>query len=433
MKATVTYLIMAGLAIFLFLKGVVPGWTIVNSDFANYYVSAKLIVSGEPLERLYDNAWFQQKIRDNGINTPGKFSPNPPIVAWMMVPLTALQPLQAQRAVTLINLILIVFGIFVLKEITHLGLSHSILLVLGGGLSLVNNFAFGQVYWVMTFFILLAILLYKRSYSWIAGLILGLFTALKYFPIVVIAGYLLDGLYRGPSDSNMRGPIRLSPSFKLALYSTLTLIGLVVVQFVFFGRFLFHEFFTSSFLPHLDGQLVGQGPYSFQFQSWDGLFRHLFEPDLRFNPSPFIDWPSGRFILKLLVLFLTLGVLTATLNRYKAAGNSERRTVFISMPTLAALTVLPASATYHFILLLVPVAMLISERLLERNLMIWMLTIYFLIGFIPYGFMFRLAETWGIVLAYPRLIGIVLMYWVIAIGLMKKKTFSHDGSYHGAL
>lgn len=416
-----TYLLIAGLVIFLFFKGIIPAWTRVNSDFANYYVSAKLIVSGESLNQLYNNEWFQQRIHDNGINTPGKFAPNPPLISWMMIPLSSLQPLQAQQAFTLINLIFLMFGIFILKEITHLTLTHSTLLILGGGLSLVNNFAFGQVYLIMTVFILLAILLHTRNYPWVAGFILGLFTALKYFPIIIIAGYSLVGLRRIPSDPNVPISRLSSPTFELLLSSVLTLLGLISIQFGFFGKPLLYEFFTSSFLPHLDGQLTGQGPYSLQFQSWDGLSRHLFTPDPIFNPNPFMNWPAGRTILKLSALFLTVSAMVLTLNHYKNACHQVRKAVFIVMPTLAALVVLPASATYHFVLLLVPIAVLISEKLLEGSRMIWVLTIYFLIGFIPYGFLFRLSENRGILLAYPRLLLMSLLFCVVTAGLLKKE------------
>ncbi len=149
------------LLIFLFIRGVQPAWKEIHSDFANYYVSAKLVVRGESLDKLYNNEWFQEEIKGYGINTLGKFSPFPPITAWMMIPFTVFSPLQAQRIFTIINLIFLGLGIQMLKQLTGWRTRHCVLFVLGGGLSLVNNVAFGQVYWIMTVFILLSIILYQ--------------------------------------------------------------------------------------------------------------------------------------------------------------------------------------------------------------------------------------------------------------------------------
>ena len=175
------YLLLAVLTFFLVMKGVVPTWKEVHSDFANYYVSAKLVVAGEPLDKLYDNEWFQHKIIEYGIDTPGKFSPFPPVTCGIMLPLTFVDALTAQRIFMFINLIFILFGIVIIKDITAWKPIHCALLILGGGFSVVNNIAFGQIYWIMTIFILFSLVLVNRGYSVVAGFILGIFISLKYF------------------------------------------------------------------------------------------------------------------------------------------------------------------------------------------------------------------------------------------------------------
>jgi hypothetical protein len=140
-------------------KGIRTGWTVVNSDFANYYVAAQLVVQGKSLDKLYDNDWFQEQIKANGINTPGKFAPFPPITAWMLVPLTPASPLTAQRILLIINLLLVGFSIWLLQRMLHFPWRMAAILVLAAGQGFSNNLAFGQVYWIIAVCILFSLYL----------------------------------------------------------------------------------------------------------------------------------------------------------------------------------------------------------------------------------------------------------------------------------
>src|SRR5260370_26216034 len=142
--------LIVGLSALLFYKGILPAWNSIHSDFANYYVSAKLISAGlDAPEKLYDNDWFQSKINEYGIKTRGKFAPFPPLTAFIMLPLTFLEPLTAQRTFTILNLLFLGMGILVLKRITQWPWEHAVLswLLLGWGLT--NNIAFGQLYLII--------------------------------------------------------------------------------------------------------------------------------------------------------------------------------------------------------------------------------------------------------------------------------------------
>ena len=49
----------AALAVLLFWKGVLPAWRILNTDFPNYYLVARLLREGYSLDRIYDWIWLQ--------------------------------------------------------------------------------------------------------------------------------------------------------------------------------------------------------------------------------------------------------------------------------------------------------------------------------------------------------------------------------------
>ena len=55
------------LSMFTIKIGVIPAWNSVNSDFPNYYISARLLTEGADFKHVYDDDWFNAKIRENGM------------------------------------------------------------------------------------------------------------------------------------------------------------------------------------------------------------------------------------------------------------------------------------------------------------------------------------------------------------------------------
>ena len=99
-------------------------------------------------------------------------------------------------------------------------------------------------------------------------------------------------------------------------------------------------------------------------------------------------------------------------------GVEVNRSVYFALPALAALVLLPASATYHFILLLIPVGILLSDSILTERGSRIISFLYLGIGFIPYHFFFELGTNWFLPLAYPRLFLMTLMYLVAVIEII---------------
>src|SRR6267154_2336584 len=149
-RTILKYGVIVALSLFLFYKGILPSWNTVHSDFANYYVSAKLIQTPSNLDSLYNDRWFQEQAVRLRVLEAVKFSPFPPVTACVMVPLTLFDLEAANRIWIIVNVLLFFPAIIVLKKITKWSSPLCMLFVLGSGLSLINNIKFGQLYWLMT-------------------------------------------------------------------------------------------------------------------------------------------------------------------------------------------------------------------------------------------------------------------------------------------
>ena len=384
----------------------------MHSDFGNYYVSARLVATGANLDSLYNDEWFHQQMIGMGVNTPGKFSPFPPITAWMLIPYSGLEPLDAQRLFVVVNLVFVLMCAYAWSKVSHWKRLPSLLIVLAGGGSVINNVAFGQIYLVMVTCLLISVVLIERDRPLPASIFLGGFAVIKYVPVVIIGGLFLLALI-SPQPERRRYQLTV-------IYSLLTIVVLVVAQVLLFGSDLMEEYLVSALLPHLSSELSGQGMYSLLFQSWDSLGRNLFVYDAVANPDPLIDWPAGRTLLKLIVAIVVMAVSVFVMYLHSRSASSRRFNVFLSIPVLTILVILPASATYHFVLLLFPMALLLRDEALSIKTRLVTVVLYCIIGFIPYGYAFRIAETAGLLFAFPRLLIVLLLFIVVSWALSRK-------------
>ena len=389
------------LAAFSIWKGAVPAFQRVYSDFSNYYVSARLILENQPLDSLYNDGWFRKKARAYGIEEPGKFSPFPPITAFALLPLAGFEPLSAQRVFTVLNLILILGCIWLVRDLTGWSWNHSALLILVSGLGLANNLRFGQVYIVVLFLTLLSYSAALQNKNPLSGGLLAGVAAFKYFTIIYLPAYWLHGK-------------------KSLVYLSLgALILLIIFQYLFFGRALMIEFFANSFLPHLDAQLSGQGVYHFYFQSWEGFLQFLFVADPQYNPDPLISWPEGKSWVKYSILLILLSCIVLGITKLKTFPIDRRLPWYLCLFGFGGFTLIPASATYHFVMMAFPVMVYCSIPSLHRNWKALVLFLYGCIGFIPYGLTHWLGMHAGIFFGFPRLWAVHLLFFTLLISIYR--------------
>lgn len=396
--AGVVLLVVLGSAIAVL--GVGPAVSRVDTDFPNYLTSAKIVADGGAADRLYDDTWFQEQMRHYRIGKPeeGKFSPFPPPTALLLVPLVRLEPLSALRVVTAVSVLCLLCSALLLARILSWSYLESTVFILLSGLAVTSSLRLGQPYILVSLSCIAGYYARLRGAPWLAGLCFGLFTPIKYFPVVFLVYFACRREWR------------------LVLGGAAATLAVVALSVGVLG-WRVHEIFLSSVLGHhLTANLSLQDPFAAQFQSFDTLFRRLFVPDAIANPHPWLAVPRLQLIGVPLTKALILTTAIASLMRLaRLARSGATESVAPSLGMLGILTLLlaPATATYHFVLLWLPVGLLVNHFHRERAPAYagLMLGLYTLIGFCPYGHAYRFEGRGALtVLAYPRLFLLLAMF-----------------------
>ncbi len=376
------------LAVYTAYKGVLPAFRAIDSDFPNYYVAAKVVLQGKDPARLYDDGWFQEQIYASGLSQQGKFAPFPPATSLVLAPLTVFSPLTALRIVTAVNLLLLAAATRLVARYCGFTLLEASAFVLLSGAGLINCIRLGQLYIAVSLFSLLGfILLARKRDSW-AGAILAAPVPIKYYPAVYLA-------YLG-----MKG------RWKVLISAGAVMLGILGVSILILG-WQVHADFIRSILPrHLQSDLSQQDPFAVAFQSFDSLLRRLFLFDAMRNPHPLVNSRVSYLTLKSVILFSLTTAGVQGIRQAERNGDSVAEKLSIALLGIWGLLVAPATATYHFVLLWLPVGCLLSYlREKGKSGLFWLsLGLYAGIGFVPYGCFASLAGKGAFSLAaYPRL------------------------------
>jgi hypothetical protein len=394
------FLLLAGLVAFLLLRGVVPAVTGITDDFPEYFTSAKSVREGQDATKLYDGEWFRQQTHRYGVGSqeiPGEFTPYPPPTALLLTPLTGFEPLTALRIVTAMSVVCLICSSLLLSRIFAWRLIDSALFVLSSGLALQSGLRFGHPYILISTCCLLGYYFYRKRMPWLAGLCLGIFIPIKYYPAIILVGFTLNRRWR------------------VLLGGGIAVAAVVLLSIGVLGWKVHQIFLLDVLINHLRGHLIPGPRFTAVFQSFDTLFERLFILDPVRNPHPWLVAPS--LAAPAIVSTKSLLVLAAAAALIRLARARDARAIepTIGILGILALLIAPGSGTYALVLLWLPVALLIDCFLAERARVpaYLILSMYVLIGFIPYGHTFAFEGHGGLtVLAFPRLLLLLAMFVV---------------------
>jgi Glycosyltransferase family 87 len=405
-----TILALIGLAAFVFLRGIVPALSKLDADFPGYFTAAKIVASGRNVEPLYDDSWFQEQIRRYGMESaenPGKFAPFPPPTALLLVPLAHLEPLNALRVVCAVSVLCLIGSIFLLARILSWNVAESAVFILLSGHAVVNGLRLGQPYILVSSLCILGYYAYLKGRPLLAGACLGLFVPVKYYPVIFLAYFA----FRKEWKALVGGAIAI-------LAVTLLSIGVL-------GWKIHQIFLMSVFGSHLAGHLSlkdSAPPFTAVYQSFDTLFNRLFILDPTRNPQPL--WPSpllpfwSSAIVKVAILLAAAATLIKLARRCAATAAAPS----LGILGILVLLIAPATATYHCVLLWLPVGLLINYFLSQgaRLPAYFILSVYALIGLFPSRLTYPFEGRGGLtVLAYPRLFLLLAMFIVALLWIAR--------------
>jgi Glycosyltransferase family 87 len=390
-------LLCAALTLILFTRGIVPAVSGIDTDFPNYFTAAKIVADGGNVDRLYDDSWFQEQMRRYQIgHTPGgKFTPFPPPTALLLVPLTGLEPLDALRVMTVVSVLCLICSILLLAKILAWSRIDSAVFVLLSGYAVHNSLRFGQPYILVSLSCILGYYALEKGKPLLGGMCFGLFAPIKYFPGVILLYFAFRKQWR------------------VVLGGGAMILAVASVSVGVLGWKIHQDFLSSVLGNHLTGNANVLDRFSASYQSFDTLFRRLFVFDAAANPLPLFSAPRlasmGAPITKAAIFLAAM----ATLVKLARSGVATASAPAIGILGILTLLLAPATATYHFVLLWLPVGLLIGYFFREGASFYAYLILgaYALIGFFPYGHAYRFEGRGGLtVLAYPRLFLLLAMF-----------------------
>jgi|GEM_PF-614176 len=382
------------LAVFVAHAAVTPTY-----GFVGYYTMARLVLEGQPVSRLYDDAWYQAQIPRFEPQANDIFRPNPPTATLIMLPLAWLSHDAARVAWTVLNAGLLVAAVAALLR----GLGWPVAWQQAFWLMALLfqpvwvNFEYGQAYLLLLALSVLAWRAYDRDRPGVLGAVLGGLLILK------TAGALLWPLALARRQWRALA-VAGGVAAGVALLA-LPLTGLAAWP-VFAGLLL-----KLPAEPNLSVTA---------YQTVTSLARHLFSYDAFWNPAPLLVAPALAWGLPALG-----GALLLALTVYAAWINRDKRLAFAAF-TLAGLALSPLTLDYHFALALVPIALLaawLREQPWQRGHWPWIVLALGVAGIgldLPYQSPRLDGGAWAL-LAYPKLYGTLLLWGLALWGSLKSE------------
>jgi hypothetical protein len=376
------------------LTGFIPAWTHLDSDFPNYYLLARLCREGQPVERAYEWIWFQRQKDHAGIDRPlVGFIPSTLASALVVLPLSALSPLQANRCWLMLNLALLWFTAVFLKLITQLGLRRIGILIFLAIAPLRSNFLQGQEHVIVLCLLALAAWLYVGDRHCLSGIVLATAAAMKLYPALFLIFFVFK--------KEWRAAFGLVVGMACAALSSAYLFGANACRI-----------YVREVLPWaLRGEITD--PYDIRWDSISALLHRLFIAEPELNPSPVAHWPSLYAVLHPLIHGFIFAVFMWALT--SKTRDAERRMIGWASYLFLLLLLSPLPQPFHFVALILIVALVVDYLSAHEQTALAgiVIAIYVLIC-LPYDRVYRMNPSgWRSLFYFPRLSFMVLLAVVL--------------------
>lgn len=333
-------------------------WRALNTDFPNYYLSARLAYEGYDTSRMYEWPWIEREKDHRAIDIRViGLVPITPFSTLAVWPLAGLKPLAAKHIWILLNLCFLIPIAWMLRSMTHLSFQR-IALIFALNFPLHRNLLFGQFYILLLLLIVAACWAYLRDSHAVAGVLVAVAAACKIFPVVFFVFFLRRKDWRA------------------LIWGAVSGLAAAALSVAIFG-WNAHRTYLHEILPWtLHGEAM---PPYVATASISGVLHRLFLYEPQWNPHP---WHASPLCFALLRPTLEMFVIAPAI--LLIGRDNTRETILLEWSALlsASLAVTPLPTVYDFVLMAFPACVLVNS-LLQRKRYGWlalMLIAYVVIG-----------------------------------------------------
>jgi hypothetical protein len=325
---------------------IVPrAWRTLNTDFPDHFLAASLVHERYDSSRIYEWIWFERQKDYRAIDERiVNLTPSTAFSSLVVYPLAGMPALAAKHCWLIFNFGLLIATSVLLCALTELSWRRVALLT-ALSVPLRINFIAGQYYVLLLFLLTLACYLYLRQQRFLAGVIVGIASGLKIFPVI----YLLYFLRKRDMKALAGGVVAiLSAAF---------------ISVLVFGWEANRTYLFQVLPATLRGEAMA--PYVLKIASLAALLHRLFVFEPQLNPHPAMD---AAWLFPVVHPLLQMAVMAPVL-LLAIPGESGSRRVRLEWVAilLASLTISTSPQSYQFTLLILP-ACVIAEALDRKKL-----------------------------------------------------------------
>ena len=308
----------------------------MSSDFPSYYTAARQVATRPSLPELYDYPQFQREIGRSGGMELGGYVPQTPLTMLPFAPFWFLDALDAKRLWMILNLGFLGVALWLLSKMTRFNPLQLWLLAFLGYNSLRQNFLLGQYYVFLLAVLTAAMYFLLRGKDRGAGFAIGSVIVLKLYGAPLLFFLAAKRKYR-----------------VVAATITVVVAATLLAGSIFGWHGLWY--YATQILPRsIAGETLN--PFHPANNTFITLFRRWLVPEPELNPHPLLDAPAVFVFLR---YGFTLVVLLLPVLAARDKGSIE--TTEVAWWICALLLASPNTASYTFVLLLLPVALLLDR------------------------------------------------------------------------
>lgn len=386
------------LAIYFFGSSIPEAWKKLNTDFPNYYLTARMAREHTDTSRAYEWMWIEREKDHRGLDQRivglVPITPFSTLIVW---PLATAAPLTAKHIWIVLNLALLAAIVWMLAGVSRLSVIQTAILI-GLSYPLQFNFMLGQYYVLLLALLVGGCWATQRRRHWTAGVLVGLAAAIKIFPIILILHFARKRNWKALGAC--LGTVAASVLFSISVLG----VGM-------------HRTYLLQVLP---ATLRGDGlpPFHLGSSSLSTVLHRLFLFEPQWNPHPAIQ---AAWMFAVLHPVLQLMLLAPAVLLIRTRESSPLRTALEwSGLLMVSLTISTSPGFYLYTEALLPVAILCKCFLRTRRYGLLRGTLLLLLAVGVPDWHIAPREGWGTLLCVPRLYALIALTLLVFAVLRRR-------------